>query len=74
MIIISDCYPNGTIEVYNHNPSVFTNVVAVLYEGSSSAEDCSTTFDGSSVIIDGCSTWVSTVEPAYVAAIKRSLI
>ena len=54
MSYLSACYPNGTIKVINPDAAIYTDVVAVQYEGSSSAAECSVAANGDEIMLTEC--------------------
>ena len=54
-VCISACYPNGTVTFTNPNTILYTDAMAVQFEGTSSAIICTVSKSGSTVYITGCS-------------------
>ena len=55
-LYFSACFANGTIAFENPNTILYTDVMAVQYEGVSSAFNCDCTWSGNWVLITGCNT------------------
>ena len=52
---IPACHPDGSVEVTNPNPGLYTNVFAVQDEGTTGAVKCTVSTSGAQSNITGCS-------------------
>ena len=65
-LCFSACFANGTIAFENPNTILYTDVMAVQYEGVANAFNCDCTWSGNWVLITGC----NTVCPTFGATLK----
>ena len=55
IFLISECLPDGTVQVTNPNVGVYSHVFAVQDEGVSAAVKCTVSSSGAQSNITGCS-------------------
>ena len=55
LIVISECLPDGTVQVTNPNVGIYSHVFAVQDEGVSAAVKCTVSTSGAQSNITGCS-------------------